>query len=126
MTTSMKYLIGCSMAKSFYKVLSVCFCVLGFLLSFTVVNLSYAATSTKFDYDGDGKADIAVRRPSISTWNIINSGGSNFNSQREDGIQRISFGLQEQDVPVPAAYDGDGITDIAIRRPSNSTWYLLN
>jgi len=114
------------MAKTLYKVLFVNVCILVGLLSFTSVNQSYAATPTKFDYDGDGKADVAVRRPSNSTWSILNSSGSNFNSKREDGIQRISFGLQTDDIPVPADYDGDGITDIAIRRPSNATWYILN
>jgi FG-GAP repeat len=28
------------------------------------------------DYDGDGKADVAVFRPSIGTWFIVNSGSN--------------------------------------------------
>lgn len=78
------------------------------------------------DYDGDGKADIAVRRPSTFFWYILNSSGNNVGSEREDGIQRIQFGRNENDIPVPADYDGDGITDIGVRRPSSQYWYILN
>ena len=78
------------------------------------------------DYDGDGIADVAVRRPNNFMWYILNSSGSNFNSDRGDGIQRIRFGLQEEDIPVPADYDGDGIADVAVRRASNQMFYILN
>ncbi|BDX07294.1 FG-GAP-like repeat-containing protein [Planctobacterium marinum] len=78
------------------------------------------------DYDGDGKADIAVRRPSNHTWYIKNSSDTNYNSSRGDGIQRVSFGKRSEDIPVPADYDGDGKADIAVRRPSNQMWYIKN
>lgn len=78
------------------------------------------------DYDGDGKADFAVRRPSTSFWYIRNSAGKDLITGFEDGTTRKTFGSQATDVPVPADYDGDGLADIAFRRPSNQTWYVLN
>lgn len=78
------------------------------------------------DYDGDGKADIAVRRPSTFYWYIQNSDGSNFNSDRGDGIQRVLFGQNASDIPVPADFTGDGKADIAVRRPATFTWFIKN
>jgi len=46
------------------------------------------------DYDGDGKADAAIFRPSTSTWFSSNSNGSTLIQQ---------FGATG-DMPVPNAY----------------------
>lgn len=69
------------------------------------------------DFDGDGKQDAAVFRPSDATWHILQSSNSQY--------RIIPFGLSA-DKPVAADYDGDGKTDIAVFRMSDATWYILN
>ena len=74
------------------------------------------APRTQFDYDGDGKADVSVFRPSDGVWYL---------NQSSNGFFAVRFG-NSSDVPVPADYDGDGKTDIAVfRKNADSTWYIL-
>jgi Subtilase family/FG-GAP-like repeat len=70
------------------------------------------------DFDKDGKVDLAVFRPSSSTWYIKQS------SSGYSTFATYQWGLST-DVPVPGDYDGDAKPDIAVYRPSSGTWYVL-
>ena len=76
-----------------------------------------AATKTRFDYDGDNKADTTVYRPSGGLWFTQNS--------INNSVVVTPFGLSSDRV-VPEDYDGDGKTDVAVWRPSSGVWYTLN
>lgn len=78
------------------------------------------------DFDGDGRGDIAIRRPSENHWYIANSSGIDRYSGNTDGISAINFGNDSDDLPVSGDFDGDGITDLAILIPSTQTWMVKN
>ncbi|MEO8574244.1 MAG: FG-GAP-like repeat-containing protein [Pyrinomonadaceae bacterium] len=78
------------------------------------LNVAPYRKPTPFDFDGDGRADISVFRPSTNRWyELFSSNGT---------VAEETFGISG-DILTPADFDGDGITDEAIFRPSNGQWW---
>jgi hypothetical protein len=67
------------------------------------------------DYDGDGRADLAVWRGSNSSFYSINSSNQ---------VQNTITFSQTGDKPVSGDYDGDGRADYAIWKDSTAYWYI--
>jgi hypothetical protein len=77
-------------------------------------------TRAPFDFDGDGKTDLGVFRPSDAAdqpdFFVENSSNNTLG-----GAAWGSVG----DRAVNADYDGDGKSDYAVFRPSERVWYIL-
>ena len=74
----------------------------------------YIAGRVSFDYDGDGRADLSIRRPSNNIWHLLRATA---------GYTAMEYGVAG-DRMTPADYDGDGKTDVAVFRPSNGLWFI--
>lgn len=72
------------------------------------------------DYDGDGRTDLAVWRPSSGFFHISPSSGV-----CPDGYCELSWGLS-QDIPVPARWVHRGRVTPAVFRPSEGNWYVVS
>lgn len=82
---------------------------------FTIFGEATAPSSaTHADFDGDGKTDVSVFRPSEGNWYVLQSLSNNYSV--------TNFGLSG-DRLAPADFDGDGKTDIAVFR--SGVWYIL-
>ena len=69
-----------------------------------------AAAAGSSDFDGDGRSDLAVWRPSSGTWFVR-------------GVAAVPWG-NTGDIPVPGDYNGDGRAELAVWRASTGTWYV--
>jgi hypothetical protein len=73
------------------------------------------------DFNGDGKTDFSVIRPSgadLIWYTALNGPGT---------VSGAQWGLSASDYPTPADFDGDGKSDIAVWReaPSNEAAYYI-
>ncbi|MDQ3130203.1 MAG: VCBS repeat-containing protein [Acidobacteriota bacterium] len=98
--------------------------VLGSTSGFSIVKFGFPTdTLVPGDYDGDRKTDYAVFRAmatpkGAADYFILNSNTFTFSG--------FAWGLPG-DIPlVGGDYDGDRITDVAVFRPSNNTFYIRN
>jgi hypothetical protein len=73
------------------------------------------------DWNGDGIAQIGVFRPSTGKWYLDLNGNRQWDGCSVDGC--ITFGMNG-DLPVAGDWNGDGIAQIGVFRPSTGKWYL--
>ncbi len=75
---------------------------------------------SRADFDGDGKTDLSVFRPSEGNWYLNGSTA---------GFSVLNWGISS-DILTPGDFDGDGKTDTAIFRATNTAgtpdFYVLN
>lgn len=69
------------------------------------------------DFDGDGRSDVSIFRPSEGIWYVLSSINQTFKG--------VGFGAVG-DVIAPGDYDGDGKTDYCVFRPADGVWHMLN
>lgn len=82
---------------------------------YTTARSSLSGTAIA-SFDGDGRSDFSVYRPSDGTWYSLSSDDS--------GSRQMAFGAPG-DIPTPGDYDSDGTTDYAVFRPSTGIWYYM-
>jgi photosystem II stability/assembly factor-like uncharacterized protein len=68
------------------------------------------------DFDGDGRTDLSIFRPSDGTWW--------FQKSFDLGVGVAQFG-NSADIPAAADFTGDGRIDITFFRPSTGEWFIL-
>ena len=87
-----------------------------------VCNYSASGTDAVADFDGDGKTDVGIYRPTGGSgnaeWWYLKSGSP------AGTFGALGFGTST-DIPAPADFTGDGKADPAFFRPSTGQWYIV-
>jgi hypothetical protein len=74
------------------------------------------------DWDGDGKAKIAIFEPESGAWKLDSNGNGVWN---RCGVDTCYSGFgQLHDLPVVGDWDGSGKTKIGVFRPDTGEWFL--
>ncbi len=83
--------------------------------TFTVNQAAAISRKSPADFDGDGKTDISIFRPSNGQWWLNRSTA---------GVIAHTFG-NSNDRLSPGDFTGDGKADVALYRPATGEWFIL-
>jgi lysophospholipase L1-like esterase len=86
-----------------------------FLSVFLAWPCAARSAGTLYDFDLDGKADLAVYHRATGDWYVRRSGNGQLLFQNWGWVEAV---------PVAADYDGDGITDFAVYHRPTGNWYI--
>jgi subtilisin-like proprotein convertase family protein len=89
----------------------------GWSIDITAGGTYGAKRFTSGDFEGDGKTDVAIYRPSDNNW-WTRTSSSYTNVVPKWGAAN--------DIAIPGDYDGDRKTDLAVFRPSAGSWLIFN
>jgi hypothetical protein len=101
------------------QIINISATILGILVGFFVnlpVSAQTATHRTPLDFDGDGKTDIVVARSIIDIFERLPFEWWIYGSASNQMMPVVTFGaaINPGHIPIPADYDGDGKTDIAV------------